>query len=794
MNSLVALGCGASFGAGAAAAAFPGLGLGGAGGFLEEPAMLLAFVLLGRALETRARARASEDLVALGRLLPAEARLVVDPGGKPGEAPRPLSDYLRGEAGLETLVPLEQVRPGDLVRVLPGETIPCDGRVVAGRGACDESLLTGEAVPVPKGWAAGEIEGESAAEGDAKGPSGPVGWGGADVLSASAADADSPDADGRLARARVVAGTVVYEGALVVRAEATGAGSRLAGVGRLVADAQQRRAPSQTVADRVAGGFCWAVLGASALTFAFWATPAALAPFGVSGSALFPGAVDAWVSGEAAKAAAHATADAMSAGIAGGALDIVDVIAPSPILLAVRLAVDVLVVACPCALGLAAPAAVLVATGTGARGGILVRGGDVLEALARVDSVVLDKTGTLTRGRLTVVGASGAEGLDLAWCLQAAAAVEGASLHPVARALRETATSSRGGDDDDADVEPLEARDVVAEPGQGVAGTVAPRGSSSGAGVRVAVGRAGWAAAQVAAASTQSAVDAWARAATDLEATTVRQASSSPSCESVSGVDVTLVHVAVGAGGRGVVPDAWPGGPAACVALRDEPRPDALWTVSELRDRLGIDVRVLSGDGEAATRAAAIAAGVVAAGAPDDPDDPRVGWGATPAGKADAVAALKARGRVVCMVGDGVNDAPALANADVGVALASGAAAAGEAAGVVLLGDDAVAGDADGRHLARLVEAIDLGRDAAATVRTNLGWALAYNAVGLPLAAGALLPSFGIALDPAAAGGMMALSSVAVVTNSLLLRARAEVRRGGEGSLMGGGERGQLGK
>ena len=622
MNSLIAVGGLTSFAAGAAAPLFPALGFDAS--FMEEPVMLLAFVLLGRTLEARARLKAAADLRTLAALVPASARLVLDPGVAPGAA-TPLPS-----APSEELVPTPTIRPGDVLRVLPGERVPVDGLICAGdgdgsRAAVDESMLTGEAALVPK------------RPGD-----------------------------------RLTAGTVVYESPLTFTATSTGADSTLAGIARLVADAQANEAPVQRLADAVSGKFCYGVMAASAATAAFWAT---------AGAALWPGAVAAALPGAV-----------------GGAAG------PPALLLGIKLAIDVLVVACPCALGLATPTAVLVATSLGATQGLLLRGGGaVLERLAALDTVIFDKTGTLTAGAPSLVGVevTGA-GWNEASVLAAAAAAEAGAVHPLADAVARAAAASPS-------TFPAPTAHATI-PGDGVTATLED-------GRTVAVGRRGWALAAVGGLGTED------------------------KGEEEAGAATTTVHVAVSDAGL-----------VGSLSFTDGLRPDAAAVVRSLRG-LGLRVCVLSGDGEAAVGAVAAALGI----SPSDATSR-----ARPADKAALVAALKARGGTVAMVGDGVNDAPALAAADVGIAFKGGMAAAGEAADVVLMGD----------RLGQVVEAVLLGRTALAKIKQNLGWALAYNLVGLPLAAGAALPMAGIALNPSFAGGMMAFSSVAVVTNSLLLRGR----------------------
>ncbi|KAG1665414.1 hypothetical protein FOA52_005756 [Chlamydomonas sp. UWO 241] len=684
MNSLVAIGSTAAFGVGTASALSPQLGGVFDAGFLEEPVMLLAFVLLGRALESRAKVAAASDLKSLASLIPASTRLVLDPGVAPGAAKAAAAAAAAGVKAAAVAVEYVEVatatvRPGDVFQVLPGEKVPVDGDVVSGSCACDESALTGEPALVPK-------------------------------------------APGN----KVTGGTIAYEGAVIVRATSTGESSTLAGIARLVSDAQSREAPVQRLADAVAGRFCYGVMTASALTFAFWTG------FGVH---WFPDAVEDAVFAEPMSSWA-----AMNAAMHGGSSAWASMPEAPPasvagLLLSIKLAVDVLVVACPCALGLATPTAVLVASSLGARRGLLIRGGDVLERLAAVDTVVLDKTGTLTAGKLQVIGvwasssAASSEQSAEARVLSLAASVESATRHPLADAVLAEA-SARG-------VAVPPAEDARTQPGCGVAALVG--------GARVAVGRREWVEEQVCgdsghAASTTG--DGAPSAGVDTQVwigvAGERGLRGCGGAWDITGVDT---QVWVGVAGEGLV---------GCLSLRDTLRPDAVATVAALV-ALGIDVHVLSGDAQGAVAAAAADAGV------------RPEWavgGLSPACKLERVEALRAAGRVVAMVGDGVNDTPALAAADVGVALKGGLDAASGAAGVVLMGD----------RLSQVVDSLTLGRAALTKIRQNLAWALCYNIVGIPLAAGAALPMYGICLNPSVAAGMMAVSSVAVVSNSLLLR------------------------
>jgi Cu+-exporting ATPase len=545
--------------------------------YFDSATIVIGLVLLGRWLEARARSRASgaiRRLIGLG----ATSALLVDAGG-------------------DRSVPVEEVQPGDLLRARPGERIAVDGVVVEGASAVDESMLTGEPIPVEKAA-------------------------GADVFGA----------------------TLNTTGSFTYRATRVGAETALARIVALVERAQGSKAPIQRLADRISEVFVPAVLVVAALTFAIWFA------FG-----------------------------------------------PEPRLtLALTAFIGVVVVACPCAMGLATPTAVMVGTGRGAEAGILFRGGESLERAHRVDAVVFDKTGTLTLGRPTAGPLRVDEAFDANEVLDLAASLEARSEHPLGAAIVALART------DELGFRPVSTFEAV--PGRGVAGSVDGR--------EVVVGTAAF-----------------------LDGRGIDPVLPGGATDGSS--DATEVWIALD------------GQPAGVVEIRDPVRPEARAAVAELR-AAGIDVWLLTGDHERTARAVADQVGI--------PAD-RVRAGVLPAEKAATIESIQGEGRVVAMVGDGINDAPALARADVGIAIGTGADVAIEAAGVTLVG-----GDPRG-----VPAAIALSRATMRTVRENLFWAFAYNVVLIPVAMGVLFP-LGITLNPALAAAAMALSSVAVVTNSLRLR------------------------
>jgi Cu+-exporting ATPase len=586
MFTLIGLGVAAAYLYSLVAALLPGLFPGSLRGphgapdvYFEAAAAITVLVLLGQVLELEARGRTSSALRQLLGLAPTMARRIDD-------------------GGSEADVPIEQVRAGDLLRVRPGEKVPVDGVVVEGTSPVDESMVTGEPLPVVK------------AVGDP-----------------------------------VIGATVNGAGGLVIRAEQVGADTMLARIVRLVADAQRSRAPIQRIADKVSAVFVPAVIAASIATFLAWAV---------------------W--------------------------------GPEPaIAYALINAVAVLIIACPCALGLATPISIMVAMGRGATAGVLFRNAEAIEALRDVDTLVVDKTGTLTEGRPRLAGVEPAPGFVAVELLRLAASLERASEHPLGRSIVDAA-SERG-------LALGEGSDFSSRTGLGVVGTVDGR--------RVALG-------------SPALLRDLGVAADALEAR----------AEQLRAEGQTVVFLALD------------GQAAGLLGVADPIKQTAREAIPRLH-REGLRIVMLTGDSR--TTAAAVAGEL----AIDE-----VFAELRPDAKVEIVAQLQADGRRVAMAGDGINDAPALARADVGIAMGTGTDIAMESAGVTL-----VKGDLNG-----IVRARALSRATMRNIRQNLSWAFAYNLLGVPIAAGVLYPVTGMLLSPIIAAAAMSFSSVSVIANGLRLR------------------------
>ncbi len=548
--------------------------------YFEPAAFIVSLVLLGQVLELRARAKTRGALRALLGLAPKMARRVREDGG-------------------EEDVPLSLVRVGDVLRVRPGEAVPVDGVVVEGSSTVDESMVTGESIPVAK----------------QKG-------------------------------AKVIGATVNGTGAFLMRAERVGDATMLAQIVRMVSAAQRSRAPIQRIADRVAAWFVPAVALCAATTFV------------------------AWVVAGPQPALAHAIVNAVS----------------------------VLIIACPCALGLATPMSIMVGTGRGASMGVLVRNAEALELMEKVDTLVVDKTGTLTEGKPKLVAVEAAAGFTVEDVLRAAAALERASEHPLAHAIVAGARE-RG-------VEPPAASSFQSVTGKGVRGEVDGR--------RVAVGNA--------ALLREEGLDG-----------------ESADTDRLRAAGQTAMLVAID------------GRPAGVLGVADPVKAGAADALRALRAE-GIRVVMVTGDGRATAESVARQLGIEELEAEVLP--PR---------KAEVVQRLRSEGRIVAMAGDGINDAPALAAAHVGIAMGTGTDVAMESADITLLKGD----------LRGIVRARRLSRATLRNIRQNLFWAFAYNVLGVPIAAGALYPPLGILLSPMIASAAMSFSSVSVIANALRLRRAA---------------------
>ena len=585
MFTLIALGIGTAYFFSATVMLFPGIfppsfeAHGKVGIYFEDAAVITVLVLLGQVLEGRARGRTGNAIRALLDLAPNTARLVRD--------------------GEERDVPLEQIEKDDRLRVRPGEKVPVDGRVLEGRTSIDESMITGESMPVTK----------------------------------SAGD-------------RVIAGTVNQTGSLVIEAERVGSDTVLSQIVEMVAQAQRSRAPIQGLADKVAAWFVPVVIAISAITFFIW-----------------------WFVGPEPRFA-HAVVNAVA----------------------------VLIIACPCALGLATPMSVMVGVGRGAQAGVLIKKAEAIELMEKVRTLVVDKTGTLTEGRPRLATIMPAASSSEAELLAMTAAVEQNSEHPLAAAV---VAGARG-----SGIKPAGVTDFQSTTGAGVIGRVDER--------NVIVGKSDF---------------LRAHGITDL-------AKFETKAVELQREGQTAFFVAMD------------GRAAGLIAVADPIKQSTPAAIEHLH-QLGIKVVMLTGDNERTARAVGEKLGI-------DEIEAEV----EPRHKHERVRQLRERNQIVAMAGDGINDAPALAAADVGIAMGTGADVAMESAGITLLGGD----------LSGIEKAIRLSRAMMRNIRQNLFFAFAYNALGIPIAAGILYPWFGILLSPMIAGAAMSFSSVSVIANALRLR------------------------
>ncbi len=585
MFTLIGLGVGVGYIYSLTAALFPGIfpdafrnPEGEVGVYFEASAVIVVLVLLGQVLELRARSKTGAAIKALLGLAPKTARRIRDEK--------------------EEDIPLEHVRPGDLLRVRPGEKIPVDGVVVEGNTSVDESMVTGEPIPVGKG------------PGD-----------------------------------RVIGATVNGTGSIVMKAEKVGADTLLSQIVKMVAEAQRSRAPIQKLADVVAAYFVQIVVAVAVLTFIIWA----------------------WLGPDPRMA--HALINAVA----------------------------VLIIACPCALGLATPMSIMVATGKGATLGVLFKNAEAIEVMRKVDTLVVDKTGTLTEGKPKLIKVHSAKGMDEQKLLKYAASIEQASEHPLAEAIVK-GVKEKG-------IEPEKVEGFESLTGRGVRGKVE--------GHDVALGNQKL-----------------------LEELGIDAGELTQIAESMRSEGQTVMFVAVD------------GKMAGLLGVADPIKKTTPEAIGELHKE-GVRVVMLTGDNRTTAEAVAKKLGI---------DD--VIAGVLPDQKAEKVKELQSQGRIVAMAGDGINDAPALAQAHVGIAMGTGTDVAMESAGVTLIKGD----------LTGIVRARKLSRATMRNIKQNLFWAFAYNSAGVPIAAGILYPFLGILLSPIFAAAAMSFSSVSVVGNALRLR------------------------
>lgn len=586
MFTLISVGTGVAYVYSVAGTVAPGIfpatfrGHGGAVAvYFESAAVITVLVLLGQVLELRAREATSGAIKALLQLAPKTARRI-------------------GADGADHEVEIDSLQAGDLLRVRPGEKVPVDGVILEGRSSLDESLVTGESMPVTKE-----------------------------------------------AGAKVIAGTLNQSGGFVMRADKVGRDTLLSQIVKMVAEAQRSRAPIQRLADQVAGWFVPVVIAVAVMAFGAWA----------------------WFGPE----------PRMAFGLVA--------------------AVSVLIIACPCALGLATPMSIMVGVGRGAAAGVLIKNAEALERMEKVDTLVVDKTGTLTEGKPKVVAIVAAAGFDESEILQLAASVERSSEHPLADAIVRSAKEKN--------LELGKVEQFDSPTGKGATGKVD--------GKTVHLGNAGF-----------------------LSSLGIETRALHEQGERLRGDGATVINIAVD------------GKLAGLFAIADPIKastPDALKALAAE----GIKVIMLTGDNSTTANAIARQLGIADVEAEVLPDQ-----------KSAVVAKLQQAGRIVAMAGDGVNDAPALASAEVGIAMGTGTDVAIESAGITLLGGD----------LGGIVRARKLSQATMSNIRQNLFFAFIYNAAGIPIAAGILYPAFGILLSPIIAAAAMALSSVSVVGNALRLR------------------------